>query len=142
MDDAISVSATAQEETRVDKMYGDSKAGGGGGGASISVASVFLFGAPSFLLRGTSYDGNVNSESSNSKEEGNDNDNEEEEEEEEEEDNKSGGNLIGYWLEGDSLAPPCQADMRVVDSIIEFAGLNETSKVNNLMWLMLFCWVF
>ncbi len=56
---------------------------------------------------------------------------EEGEDEEDEEEDKKEGSLIGYWLEGDSLAPPCQADMTVVDAIINFANLNEMSKVKS-----------
>eukprot|EP01038_Epipyxis_sp_PR26KG_P006933 gene6933-9486_t len=37
---------------------------------------------------------------------------------------------MGYWLEGDSLAPPCQSEMIVVQSILELAEpyLTMTSK--------------
>ena len=40
--------------------------------------------------------------------------------------------LDGYWLEGDSLAPPCQAEMDVVKAIIDLADLNATSVLFDL----------
>lgn len=48
-----------------------------------------------------------------------------EEEEEEEEDEGVSDNPLPAWMEGDSLAPPCQADMDVVRAIIDFAGVTE-----------------
>ncbi len=49
-----------------------------------------------------------------------------------EEDEREDGSLIGYWLEGDSLAPPCQAEMDVVDAIIDLL-----SPPRALVWLIL-----
>jgi len=40
--------------------------------------------------------------------------------------------LDGYWMEGDSLAPPCQAEMDVVDSILSLAELNSESVLFDL----------
>eukprot|EP00607_Mallomonas_marina_P006849 CAMPEP_0182427634 /NCGR_PEP_ID=MMETSP1167-20130531/18931_1 /TAXON_ID=2988 /ORGANISM="Mallomonas Sp, Strain CCMP3275" /LENGTH=180 /DNA_ID=CAMNT_0024610007 /DNA_START=33 /DNA_END=575 /DNA_ORIENTATION=+ len=37
-----------------------------------------------------------------------------------------------FWMEGDSLAPPCQADMNVVDSILKFAQLDSSSVLYDL----------
>ncbi len=50
---------------------------------------------------------------------------EEEEEEEEEDDQEVSDNPLPAWMEGDSLAPPCQADMDVVRAIIDFVGVTE-----------------
>lgn len=36
------------------------------------------------------------------------------------------------WMEGDSLAPPCQSDMEVVNSILEFAELTENDVLFDL----------
>lgn len=47
------------------------------------------------------------------------------EEEEEEEDEGVSDNPLPAWMEGDSLAPPCQADMDVVRAIIDFAGVTS-----------------
>ncbi len=49
-----------------------------------------------------------------------------------EEDEREDGSLIGYWLEGDSLAPPCRAEMDVVDAIIDLL-----SPPRALVWLIL-----
>ena len=39
----------------------------------------------------------------------------------------------GYmWMEGDSLAPPCQTDMEVVEAILDFANLDEKSVLYDL----------
>ena len=46
-------------------------------------------------------------------------------EEEEEEEEEVSDNPLPAWMEGDSLAPPCQADMDVVRAIIDFAGVTE-----------------
>lgn len=46
-------------------------------------------------------------------------------EEEEEEDEEVSDNPLPAWMEGDSLAPPCQADMDVVRAIIDFAGVTQ-----------------
>ena len=53
--------------------------------------------------------------------------NEQDEEEggEEEEDEEVSDNPLPAWMEGDSLAPPCQADMDVVRAIIDFAGVTQ-----------------
>ena len=40
--------------------------------------------------------------------------------------------LNGYWLEGDSLAPPCQAEMDVVESIIKLAETDKNSYLFDL----------
>jgi precorrin-6B methylase 2 len=42
--------------------------------------------------------------------------------------------LMGFWLEGDSLAPPCQCEMDVVSSIVGLASpyLNEQSILFDL----------
>ena len=37
-----------------------------------------------------------------------------------------------HWMEGDSLAPPCQAELDIVESILEFAELNEDSVLLDL----------
>ena len=39
-----------------------------------------------------------------------------------EEDDNETNPLDSYWLEGDSLAPPCQAELDVVQSILELAA--------------------
>lgn len=44
---------------------------------------------------------------------------------EEEEDEEVSDNPLPAWMEGDSLAPPCQADMDVVRAIIDFAGVTQ-----------------
>ena len=36
------------------------------------------------------------------------------------------------WMEGDSLAPPCQTDMDVVEAILAFANLDEKSILYDL----------
>lgn len=36
--------------------------------------------------------------------------------------------LAGFWLEGDSLAPPCQADLDVVNEILDIAAPYLTSS--------------
>ena len=41
---------------------------------------------------------------------------------------------IGQWLEGDSLAPPCQADVNVVSSIIDFAAPSSSCVLYDLGW--------
>lgn len=48
-----------------------------------------------------------------------------EEEEQEDEDEAVSDNPLPAWMEGDSLAPPCQADMEVVRAIIDFAGVTQ-----------------
>lgn len=40
--------------------------------------------------------------------------------------------IVGKWIEGDSLAPPCQADLDVVEAIIDFAGLSSSSYLMDL----------
>jgi cyclopropane fatty-acyl-phospholipid synthase-like methyltransferase len=47
----------------------------------------------------------------------------------EEEDNNP---LAGFWMEGDSLAPPCQAELDVVDSILDMAQPTKGSYVFDL----------
>ena len=37
-----------------------------------------------------------------------------------------------HWMEGDSLAPPCQADLDIVESILDFAQPGEDSLVFDL----------
>jgi SAM-dependent methyltransferase len=44
----------------------------------------------------------------------------------------SGSFLDGFWMEGDSLAPPCQADYDVVDAMIELADLSKDSNLFDL----------
>lgn len=39
---------------------------------------------------------------------------------------------LQMWLEGDSLAPPCQADLDVVDAILKLAAPNENSYLFDL----------
>ena len=39
---------------------------------------------------------------------------------------------IGKWIEGDSLAPPCQAELDVVESILTLANLNDESIICDL----------
>lgn len=41
---------------------------------------------------------------------------------EEEVEEERGGLVVGGWMEGDSLAPPCQADKDVVEAILSFAN--------------------
>ena len=44
-----------------------------------------------------------------------------------------GGSEGGYtWMEGDSLAPPCQTDMNVVESILDFAKIDGNSVLYDL----------
>ena len=40
--------------------------------------------------------------------------------------------LEGFWLEGDSLAPPCQAELDVVDDILTLVSPSETSVIYDL----------
>jgi SAM-dependent methyltransferase len=40
--------------------------------------------------------------------------------------------FANYWLEGDSLAPPCQSDDDIIDLIIETAGLSADSYLFDL----------
>jgi precorrin-6B methylase 2 len=40
--------------------------------------------------------------------------------------------LDGFWMEGDSLAPPCQAELDVIEVILELAQLNEQSVLYDL----------
>lgn len=40
--------------------------------------------------------------------------------------------LKGFWLEGDSLAPPCQCDMDVVEEILRMAQPTDTSVLCDL----------
>jgi SAM-dependent methyltransferase len=40
--------------------------------------------------------------------------------------------LANYWMEGDSLAPPCQAEMDVVHSILDLAAANDNSVLYDL----------
>jgi len=42
--------------------------------------------------------------------------------EEEEEDFR----LPGTWLEGDSLAPPCESELDIIDGLIELAQITST----------------
>ena len=37
-----------------------------------------------------------------------------------------------YWMEGDSLAPPCQAEMDVVDHILEASGVSYADHLIDL----------
>lgn len=39
---------------------------------------------------------------------------------------------IGAWMEGDSLAPPCQVDIEITNAILEFVQPNETSILLDL----------
>mmetsp|Transcript_84545 Transcript_84545/g.165461 ORF Transcript_84545/g.165461 Transcript_84545/m.165461 type:complete len:180 (+) Transcript_84545:21-560(+) len=39
-----------------------------------------------------------------------------------EEDDSDANPLANYWLEGDSLAPPCQAELDVVNAILDLAA--------------------
>eukprot|EP00752_Nemacystus_decipiens_P003534 g3260.t1 len=54
------------------------------------------------------------------------------EKEEEEEDEEVSDNPLPAWMEGDSLAPPCQADMDVVRAIIDFAGVTQDDVLYDL----------
>lgn len=40
--------------------------------------------------------------------------------------------LSNYWMEGDSLAPPCQAELDVVHSILDLAEPNSSSVLYDL----------
>jgi predicted RNA methylase len=40
--------------------------------------------------------------------------------------------LKGFWLEGDSLAPPCQSDFDIVEQIIALAEPTESSELWDL----------
>jgi precorrin-6B methylase 2 len=40
--------------------------------------------------------------------------------------------LDGFWMEGDSLAPPCQAELDVIDVILQLVPLNQESKLFDL----------
>ena len=40
--------------------------------------------------------------------------------------------LDGYWMEGDSLAPPCQTDDDVIDAILQLANLSHDSYLLDL----------
>ena len=40
--------------------------------------------------------------------------------------------LSSYWMEGDSLAPPCQAEMDVVSAILELADPSESDILFDL----------
>lgn len=40
--------------------------------------------------------------------------------------------FAGYWMEGDSLAPPCQSDDDIIDKMIELADLSENSYIFDL----------
>lgn len=40
--------------------------------------------------------------------------------------------LHGFWLEGDSLAPPCQADLDIVEEILTLANPNDRSILYDL----------
>lgn len=37
-----------------------------------------------------------------------------------------------YWMEGDSLAPPCQSDLEVVHGVLEFANISKDSVLYDL----------
>ena len=39
---------------------------------------------------------------------------------------------MGYWLEGDSLAPPRQTGLDVLEAILELSCLNQSSKIIDL----------
>ena len=47
--------------------------------------------------------------------------------EEEEEDN-----ALPHWIEGDSLAPPCQSEIAVVKDILELAQVSEQDTLYDL----------
>ena len=49
-----------------------------------------------------------------------------------ESDDETGNPLDGFWMEGDSLAPPCQAEMDVIDIILGLANLNTESVLYDL----------
>jgi precorrin-6B methylase 2 len=38
----------------------------------------------------------------------------------------------GFWMEGDSLAPPCQTDMEVVKEILKLSSPTKTDKLYDL----------
>lgn len=40
--------------------------------------------------------------------------------------------LTNFWMEGDSLAPPCQVDEEVIEDILKFANLSESSCIFDL----------
>jgi len=42
--------------------------------------------------------------------------------------------LGGFWLEGDSLAPPCQADLEVVAAIMDLASRSITRGKEDLLY--------
>ncbi|CAM9773050.1 unnamed protein product [Ectocarpus fasciculatus] len=52
--------------------------------------------------------------------------------EEEEDDEGVSDNPLPAWMEGDSLAPPCQADMDVVRAIVDFAGVTADDVLYDL----------
>jgi len=37
-----------------------------------------------------------------------------------------------YWMEGDSLAPPCQTDLGIVEEILQFSEIQRTDVVYDL----------
>ena len=40
--------------------------------------------------------------------------------------------FLGFWMDGDSLAPPCQAEMDVVDAILDFGEVSSCSCVYDM----------
>ena len=47
-------------------------------------------------------------------------------------DEDSSNPFENYWMEGDSLAPPCQTDNDVIDSIFEIAQIGNDSVIYDL----------
>ena len=47
-------------------------------------------------------------------------------------DNEENPFAIGNWIEGDSLAPPCQAELDVVESILKLSNPNANSILYDL----------
>lgn len=43
----------------------------------------------------------------------------------EEEEDDEGPILPGMWMDGDSLAPPCQSELGLVGDLIEMAGITD-----------------
>lgn len=48
-----------------------------------------------------------------------------EQEAQEEEEEQDEFRLPGEWLEGDSLAPPCQSDYGIMDALVDLAQISD-----------------
>mmetsp|Transcript_6285 Transcript_6285/g.9400 ORF Transcript_6285/g.9400 Transcript_6285/m.9400 type:complete len:85 (-) Transcript_6285:9-263(-) len=49
-----------------------------------------------------------------------------------ESDDESESNPLPQWLEGDSLAPPCQADYELIAEMLDFAEIGEEDYIFDL----------